>query len=260
MTDTLPLLKTNRILITLDSSPRGRAALDAALQLAMNTSAELQGLFVEDEDLVRLASLPFSREVDFASASSQKLHSAHMEHALRTAGEEAQRAFVKALQQLNLHWTFRVVRGTVTQTSLAAAADVDLLVIGQQGRSPRIISGAYLPKRSLNATRVVAIFDGTPSAFRAIELANDLAKDSPILVLVLANTGNEVASQCRSWLEAKNLRAELDQALNPTQDTVIDYVKKWSPSVLVINRDSAFINDSQICRLVNEFECPLILC
>lgn len=203
-------IKTNRILVTLDWSARGRAALDAAVQLAMITSAELQGLFVEDEDLVRLASLPFSREVDFASASSQQLHSANMERALRAAAEETQRAFAKALQQRNLQWTFRVVRGTVTQTSLAAAGDVDLLVIGQQGRSPRIISGDYLPKRLTNEKRVVAVFDGTPAAFRAIELANNLAKDAPLLVLVLAKNGNEVASQCKSWLEEKNLRAELE--------------------------------------------------
>ncbi len=232
------------------------------MRLALNTSAELQGLFVEDEDLVRLASLPFACEVDFASAASRELQSVNMERALRAAAEQAQHIFANALQELNLQWTFRIVRGTVTQASLAAAADVDLLVIGQQGRSPRIIAYDYLSKRSRNSKRVVAVFDGSPSAFRTLELANSLAvpNSSDLSVLVLAKNGDDVARQCVSWLQQNVVRAEVDQVLNPSEDAIIDSIRKWPPRMLLINRDSKFISDSQICRLVNEFDCTLILC
>jgi nucleotide-binding universal stress UspA family protein len=263
MTDKdITVLKTNRILVAFDTSARGRAALKTAVRLALNTSAELQGLFVEDEDLVRLASLPFACEVDFASAASRQLQSVSMERALRAAAEETQNVFSSALRQLNLQWTFRIVRGTVTQQSLAAAADVDLLVIGQQGRSPRIMAGEYLPKRSGRGKRVVAVFDGSPSAFRTLELANVLADaHAPALsVLVLAKNGDAVGQQCMSWLQQRGIRADVDQVLNPSEDALIDGIKKWPPSMLLINRDSQFISDSQICRLVNEFDCPLILC
>lgn len=261
MTDMQPaVLRTNRILVSLDTSQRGRAALQAAVRLALSTNAELQGLFIEDEDLVRLASLPFSREIEFASASPRELQSVSMERALRAAAEEAQQAFFSALQQVNLKWTFRIVRGTVTQASLAAAGEVDLLVIGQQGRSPRIMGGDYLPERSGTSKPVVAVFDGSPSAIRTLEFAKSLAEPSPIVVLVLAKNGNDVARQCMSWLKEQNVRAEVDQALNPTNDAIRDFVRKWPPSALLINRDSEFISDAQICSLVNEFECPLILC
>ena len=256
------VVKTNRILVALDTSARGRAALEAALQLALNSSAELQGLFVEDEDLVRLASLPFACEVDFASASSHQMQLVNMERALRAAAEETQNAFAQALQQRNLQWTFRIVRGTVTQTSLAAAGDVDLLVIGQQGRSPRVMAGNYLPLQSAKAKRVVAVFDGSPSAIRTLEFATRLAeKHSPALsVLVLAKNGDEVAQQCMSWIRQAGIRADVGQLLNPSDDALIDCVRKWPPSMLLINRDSEFIDDTQICRLVNEIDCPLIVC
>jgi nucleotide-binding universal stress UspA family protein len=261
MTDTQPaVLRTNRILVALDTSARGRAALKAAIQLALNTSAELQGLFVEDEDLVRLASLPFSREVDFTSAMPRELQSVNMERALHAAGKETQQAFANALQQVNLQWTFRVVRGTVTQASLAAASDVDLVVIGQQGRSPSIMADNFLPTRLANGKQTVVIFDGSPSAVRALEFASSLADPSPLVVLVLANNGDEVGQQCVSWLATHNVRAEVDRALNPSRDVIIDFVKKWPTGVLLINRDSEFISESQIGRLVNEFDCPLILC
>jgi nucleotide-binding universal stress UspA family protein len=256
------VLKMNRILVSLDTSARGQAALQAAVRIALNSSAELQGLFVEDEDLVRLASLPFVREVDFASASPRELHLGNMERALRAAAEDAQRSFAHTLQQLDLHWTFRVVRGTIAQASLAAAVDVDLLVIGQQGRSPRFFAGGFLPTRSKSDKRVVAVFDGSPSAYRTLALANSLvAPDSPALsVLVIADDGDEVTRQCVGWLKQEGIRAEIDKVINPSEDTIVDYVRKWPPNVLVINRDSKFTSDSQIYRLVNEFDCPLILC
>ena len=89
MTDSQPAV-FKRILVSLDTSDRGRAALEAAVRLALSTNAELQGLFVEDEDLVRLASLPFSREIELASASPRELQSINMERSLRVAAERAQ--------------------------------------------------------------------------------------------------------------------------------------------------------------------------
>ena len=41
--------KSRRILVALDNSARGQAALAAAVRLALKTRAELQGLYVEDE-------------------------------------------------------------------------------------------------------------------------------------------------------------------------------------------------------------------
>lgn len=200
MTDNHPAeLRTKRILISLDSSNCGRIALQAAVRLAVSTRAELQGLFVEDEDLVRLASLPFSREIEFASASLRDLQSVNMERALHFAAEQAQQAFTNALKQVNLQSSFRTVRGTVTRESLAAAGDVDLVVIGQQGRSPRVMAGEYLPERSKLDQRVVVVFDGSPSAIRTLEVAKGLADPSPMVVLVLANNTGQVPHQCMTW-------------------------------------------------------------
>jgi hypothetical protein len=79
------------VAVAFDTSARGQAALEAAVRLAAATRAQLQGLFVEDEDLLRLAGLPFAREIDCLSASLRQLHAATMERALRTAAIEAQR-------------------------------------------------------------------------------------------------------------------------------------------------------------------------
>ncbi len=255
-------LRARRIMVALDTSARGQAALEAAIRLALNTSAELQGMFVEDEDLVRLAALPFAREVDFASASTHQLRAASMERALRAAAEEAQQAFARTLRQFNLRWTFRVLRGRIAEASLAAAGDVDLLVIGQQGRSLRVIARDSLPQRPLEENRIVAVFDGSPSAYRSLELASSLDPSNapPLSVLVLADDCDDAAQQCMSWLQQRNVAAEVNRIDNPSADAILEFVRQWPPKMLLINRDSKFISQTQIYRLVDESDCPLILC
>lgn len=255
-------LGTKRILVSMDTSACGQAALDVAVRLAINCRAELHGLFVEDEDLVRLASLPFAREIEFSSASTRKLQSANMERELQASAQQAQRAFAAATQQFNLQWTFQIVRGTVTQASLAAADDVDLLVIGNQGHRSLNMTVDYLPQRAATRNRIVAVFDGSPSAFRAIELASNLAesRSDGLTILVLADNGAERSRQCLLWLQQHGIRAEINQAIRPSNEAVIDYVQKYSPDVVLINRDSDAVGESQIYRIINEFDCPLILC
>ena len=50
-----------------------------------------------------------------------------------------------------------------------------MLVIGQRGRSSRMIARDDLLQPPTRDNQILAVFDGSPSAFRAIELANTLA-------------------------------------------------------------------------------------
>ncbi|MGI9243387.1 MAG: universal stress protein, partial [Verrucomicrobiales bacterium] len=62
-----------RILIGLDSSPTSLRGLAAAAEMAARLDAELVGLFVEDDNLLRLARLPQSYEIGMQSARSRNL-------------------------------------------------------------------------------------------------------------------------------------------------------------------------------------------
>lgn len=255
-------VRAKRILVALDTSTRGVAALEAAVQLATSISAELQGLFVEDEDLMRLARLPFAREIDVTSALTRPLQVADMERELRSVAIKTQQLFTDALQQLNLAWNFRVVRGTFPGAPLAAAGDADMLVLGQRGRSSRTIAGDYRLRKPARKNRVVAIFDGSPSGYRAIEWGATLAQlnSTTLTVLVLSNDGATHSQQCLDWLQHHGIRAEVDQSLVRADQGILDYVRKSPPDMLLINRDSKYLGETQLCDIVNEFDCPLILC
>ena len=61
-------MQIKRIIVALDASAHSQAAMDAAASIAELLEAELIGVFVEDINLVRVAQLPFVREVQFPVA------------------------------------------------------------------------------------------------------------------------------------------------------------------------------------------------
>jgi nucleotide-binding universal stress UspA family protein len=88
-----------RILVALDASRHSLAALEAAAELAARLKAELAGLFVEDINLVRLAGLPFAREIRYPSATIQQLDSPRLEQELKVQATRMRRALAAAAEQ-----------------------------------------------------------------------------------------------------------------------------------------------------------------
>ena len=135
MTEAEQVPSIRRILVALDASPHSMAALEAAAELAAGLQAELLGVFVEDVNLLRLAGLPFAREVHAFSAIPRALDSQEIERELRAQAERARRALARAAEREQVRWTFRVVRGPVLEELLAASAQADLISLGKQGWS-----------------------------------------------------------------------------------------------------------------------------
>jgi len=64
-----PVQETPRILVALDASRNSLTALKAAAEVASLMHADLQAVFVEDVNLLRLAGLPFVHEIGLYSAT-----------------------------------------------------------------------------------------------------------------------------------------------------------------------------------------------
>jgi nucleotide-binding universal stress UspA family protein len=122
-----------RIVVGIDSRPQDRAALEAAMQLAVRLQTELVGLFVEDIDLLHLAALPFAREIGFPSATARALDIEVMERSLRTLAGDIQRTMAAIAARAPVPWSFRVTRGALMHELRAAVAPGDIVVTGALG-------------------------------------------------------------------------------------------------------------------------------
>jgi len=142
-------LRIRHILVALDPSAAGRAALQMAARLAAESAAELRGVFVEDDELCRLAGLPIAAEVRPGMATAQALSLERLAREWAAQARGLERDLAGQAAQWNVSWSFRVVRSTAGAElgNLGQQADLVLCAGGAGARyRPR---GLGRPAREL---------------------------------------------------------------------------------------------------------------
>jgi hypothetical protein len=122
--------RIERVVVALDAVSENRAAIETAARLAARWKAELHGVFVEDEDLLRFANLPFARQVSLG-AGVETLTLQQVERQLRVFAERARREVSAAAQRHGVEASFEIVGGTAAGVG---AASTDFIVVGSLTR------------------------------------------------------------------------------------------------------------------------------
>ena len=121
-----------RVVVPLDAASENRDAIEIAARLAAHAKAPLHGVFVEDEDLLHLAQLPFVRHVSLG-AGAESLSTKSVERQLRAAAERAREELAAAARRHRIDWSFEIVRAPAGG-SFVAVTERDLVVAGALSR------------------------------------------------------------------------------------------------------------------------------
>lgn len=155
-----------RILVAVDSSETAPALLKTAALLAKGLDARLNGLFVEDINLLHLAGLPFARELTWSTAVELRIDYQRMERVLRGRGVHVRQAVVEVASEVEL--PLQVVRGRVAQELLRAAEDADLIVLGKGGAGRGGYIGTIARRLLREAQGSVLLVAGAPNDYKAV--------------------------------------------------------------------------------------------
>lgn len=270
-----------RIVVALDASPHSYAALEAAVRMAAHFRAELLGLYVEDINILRLAELPFVREIGSFSTICRRLEMPDLERQLRMRTLEIRQRFVTLATQQHLQQTFRVARGKVALEIHAAAAEADVLIVGKAGWS-------HLSRHRLGSTAraacaddtpgltlilqdgarlgaaLLVVYDGSPLAEKALDIAVALmeTRQGPLHVLLLAN-GQRQAPALQAEVAAKLLRYGVEgryQALIGSDTFKLSYaIRSVASATLVVPAKIASVCEDALLALLEEVEIPVLL-
>ena len=87
-TDYSPTIRS--ILVALDDACSDHETMETAAHLAADLHAELQGLYIEDINVLRMAGLPFMAEITAASGTVRPIDTQSMERAMQTKADLGQ--------------------------------------------------------------------------------------------------------------------------------------------------------------------------
>lgn len=184
------MAERTRIVIALDTASLTAPVIETGAALAAGLDAMLDALFVEDEQLLRLAALPFARELGYPSARLRRLDPADVERALRAQVEQVRKQLAATAAALDLEWQLNVVRGDVLRTAFGYASVADILVVGRSVAAAVPEPGPAAQPRfpSLRRRPMLALFDGSSGGERALRSAQATAgvAEAELLVLVPA--------------------------------------------------------------------------
>ena len=127
-----PARRIERVVLALDAVSENRPAIEAAVRLAARWHARVHAVFVEDDDLLRLADLPFVRHFSFGRGF-EAVSLAEAEGHLRAFAEHARRELSSAARRHGVDWSFDIVRGTAG-AAIVGASPTDFFVAGTATR------------------------------------------------------------------------------------------------------------------------------
>jgi nucleotide-binding universal stress UspA family protein len=280
MTAEREIAAARRILVALDASPESLAALDHAASLAARLQAELEGLFVEDEDLLNLARQPFAREVSRLTNIARSLNQATLEEDLRNQAALARRALRQKAEALRLRWSFRVVRGRLEGVIQSASASADLVAMGRRRQT---IGGEALGRTSASMARrltcsvlmalpqqerpdapVATVYLDSPCGSAALDLAVRTAREEhrPLLIIVPAKDRAEYETRRQAiekglHAEAKAIRVR--PAIGPDGHTLKRALQQEQLQLLVLGCDLAGQLPQELAEFAAIANCPVLV-
>jgi hypothetical protein len=204
-----------RVVVQLDAVCESHAAIDTAARLAARAGAPLHGVFVEDQELLNLAGLPFAHQVT-PGAGATRFTTADAELHLRAAAETARNDVAAAATRHRIKHSFAVVRGG-SEAALSHASERDLVVAGAVTRpvagqfriearwwsAVDVAPGPLLLVRhawSANRAIVILLRERSTAAARLVEMAAQVAHAADGVLIVIGPPALAGADGFQQWL------------------------------------------------------------
>ncbi|NIA71451.1 hypothetical protein HBA54_22925 [Pelagibius litoralis] len=269
-----------RVLVVLDSTAANDEVLGTAATIASAEACELTGLFIEDQDLLRLAALPFAHEVQLARAITRRLEPELVRQDLRALASQARVAIAKHAALHRLTWSFQEVHGRTDEQILLAANAGDIIamtrrvgplasfthVSGQARTIAARAPGPLLLTGELQAARrgtTVLPYDASLTADRMLGLASNLAsaRGEPLEIILLGETARGIkdfeerirSATGRVQVPPLRLLVPRDRAIAVRRLCELDR------GLLMLPADISYFESAQIGQIIEKARVPIVL-
>lgn len=258
---------TQRIVVALDASPNSVAALRAAAELASALDVELEGLFVEDVDLMQLCGFPYQQEVGSYTGAVRRLDDRALQRQMRALAASIRQVMAREANRGTVRWHFQVRRGPVVNELLDASRTAAMLSLGRTRRGRQRRLGSTAESIVLQSSRPVLIlgeegelrlpltvvYTGTEASDRALSFALNLrrqASNGVRIVVWPSEKGQQIDDLGRRAISLAQ-EADVDATIVAAAGGDLSSILARQTGTLVLAREQV--------RLLSDYGGPAIL-
>ena len=272
--------QANRIIVGLKATNEFDPSIEAATKLAAAIQAEIVGLLVEEEALIDLADLPFSRTLAYGQTLSKPLSRNAMLAAFKRSAEQFRHSLSAHAGRAQVKWSFSSERGELTTKVRSVVATGDYLVIGGElhgfgarlildelQSSPAEVSGVLIAALREVVARdgpVIAIDDGDKKGEQTIALACRIAAATRVGLCVFAVAGTDdeaeaISSRARQ-LAAPDTKVEIHRFVPGAPQTIAAATSEFRASFIVADQQGEPFGDRKSAlSLLRAAKAPVLL-
>lgn len=228
------------ILLALDVCSVLSATLaEGIATMAARLEVELEGLFVEDQGLLRAAALPFVQEVS-ATGRERSFTPQDLHHQNLHTARELDRLLARAADERRVRWSFRSVAGDPLATAYAESMRCDLFVPGQgRGRRGSSAAGGGMFRR------LCIVPGGADHTRRALSVLHALARNGHTQEVLIVSDGQPPGELLEAIARAGN-RAFVQVAPESEAGALLDAFAHFEPDLVVAPRHCFPLHSSRL--------------
>jgi hypothetical protein len=265
----------DRIVVALDAVSEHTAAIGAAARLAQRWKTRLHGIFVVDDDLLRLAHMPFARQVTLG-LGGETLTLQHAEGQMRLFAARARQELAASAQRHGLKWSFEVVRRGDATAGTAATGTYDFVVAGAMtrpiGAHFRVQCRAWLAEpssavsllihdRAAEGPVAVLLQDRKPVAERLLATAARVAAAGDVGLNVIVDPALAATPGFNTWFEAQigETPTPVEVEPLPASQTVPQRLAGLHARLLALAAGSAEAKPDRLRELLTKVACDVLI-
>ncbi|MCF8465937.1 MAG: hypothetical protein K9G33_00900 [Sneathiella sp.] len=271
--------KYHRVLLQMDAATHCRETMAAAIEIAARLGVGLQGIFIEDSDLVTVGELDFIREFRLSSPIARNLDKLTLDAQLRAMASSVRRQLERAGSRRKVTVGFHAVSGDLWLEQEKSMPETDLIIIEGTGRLHSRLYRTRSSKRSAlqNIMRPTLLLKGGKSLTKKFVVvcdSVDAARKGLQAALALSGTGEKEIMLLPYGMaaeDAKKLATDIED-INPKEEKgikiapivvqdVASVLQSIHPAdcILVITEWGQFFNLNLNAERLLESRHPLLL-
>jgi len=156
--------RRHKVLLAADAGSYSITTVNLAVAMAASANTLLQGLFIEDEDLLQVTGLPCSREITLTTATERPLSSDQMQRSLQRVARQFEQTLQREAQALQVAWSCETIRGRVRDIGSMPKAEATYTIFA------RPVANRLQSRRVQGARKILVLGNASTSQQQALDM------------------------------------------------------------------------------------------